>query len=261
MTKASVIRVEKIDGVGVITLNRPDFGNALSLELCQDLLLAVKSYEADDTVRSVLLTGSGRFFCVGGDVKTFVGEVDMVAKLMTAITDNLHKAQSILLRMEKPLVVAVNGAAAGAGLGLAAAGDLVFAAESAHFTMAYTGIGFSPDGGTSWLLPRLVGLRRAQEMALTNRRISSQEAVEYGLITRSIADEDLAAEAIDAARNLANGPTKAFSSVRALLQSSYAATPEAQMTDEATRVCAQAVGPEGREGVAAFSEKRKPAFH
>src|SRR5690606_8251876 len=120
MIKSSVIRVETIDGVGVVTLNRPDFGHALSLELCQDLLLAVKSYEADDTVRSVLLTGSGRFFCVGGDVKTFVGEVDMVAKLMTAITDNLHKAQSILLRMEKPLVVAVNGAAAGAGLGLAA---------------------------------------------------------------------------------------------------------------------------------------------
>lgn len=247
------------DHVGIITLAEPESGNPLSLETARHLMRAAEDLAANDAVRCVLLTGSGRFFCVGGDIKSIAESGAGLDMYLKGLTDALHRAMAIFLRMDKPVVVAVNGPAAGAGLGLAVVGDIVLADPSAHFTMAYTGIGFSPDGGTSWLLPRLIGLRRAYEMTLRNRRLSSAEAVDWGLITR-VVDGDLMTEANKVAQQFAKGPVKALAASRALLLSSYDLEPEAQMEREAERVRAQATGPEGREGVTAFMEKRTPRF-
>lgn len=250
------------DGVGKITLAAPDKGNSLSIELANGLLHAVQSFAEDASVRCVLLTGSGRFFCVGGDISAMLEAAEKVGEVIETLTTSLHAAVQTLLEMEKPLVTAVNGPVAGGGLGLALCGDIVLCGPKAHFSMAYTGIGFSPDGGSTWLLPRLVGLRLAQEMALTNRRLSSEEAVALGLVTRVVDGEDLdlQAEAVKVAAALARGPVSANAATRRLLLDSYRADPVSQMKREAASVKAQATGPEGREGLAAFVEKRPADF-
>lgn len=250
------------DGVGKITLGAPDKGNPLSIELANGLLDAVQSFAEDASVRCVLLTGSGRFFCVGGDISAMLEAAEKVGEVIETLTTSLHAAVQTLLEMEKPLVTAVNGPVAGGGLGLALCGDIVLCGPKAHFSMAYTGIGFSPDGGSTWLLPRLVGLRLAQEMALTNRRLSSEEAAALGLVTRVVDGEDLdlQAEAVKVAAELARGPVGAYSATRRLLLDSHLADPASQMRREAASVKVQATGPEGREGLAAFVEKRPADF-
>lgn len=248
------------DAVGTITLAAPEIGNALSIAMAEELLVAVERMAEDPNVRCVLLTGQGRFFCVGGDLKSLHEAGSEVGAMIKRLTDPLHRTVGILLKMDKPLVVAVNGPVAGGGLGLSLTGDIVLAAERAHFSMAYSAIGFSPDGGSSWLLPRLIGLRKAQELALTNRRLSSEEAESLGLITRRVADDELADEAHQVATKLADGARKAFAATRQLLLASYIASPEDQMQAEAKSVRDQAEGPEGREGLVAFIEKRTPDY-
>jgi 2-(1,2-epoxy-1,2-dihydrophenyl)acetyl-CoA isomerase len=161
-------------------------------------------------------------------------------------------------RMNKPLVTLVNGPAAGAGVSLAALGDIVLASRAAHFTLAYTAIGLTPDGGSSWLLPRLVGLRRAQELVLTNRRLSADEAADWGLITRAVDDLEAAGEELIA--QLAKGATTALGGARRLLLSSFGATFETQMETEARSIADHSRTPAAREGISAFIEKRPPAF-
>jgi 2-(1,2-epoxy-1,2-dihydrophenyl)acetyl-CoA isomerase len=255
-----LVTCELDSGVATIRLNRPDAGNALSASLAEQLFEHVQDVAGNPLVRCVLVTAAGRFFCVGGDVKGMQQAGARVGELVDDLTRPLHGAIGLLLRMDKPLVVAVNGPVAGGGLGLALTGDIVLAAASAHFSMAYSGIGFSPDGATTWLLPRLVGLRLAQEMALTNRRLSSHEAVSSGLVTRLVADEALADEALRIARQLAGGPVAAFAATRRLLLASDLASPEVQMKAEAQSVRRQAEGPEGKEGLTAFMEKRVADF-
>ena len=247
-------------GVTTISLNRPEAGNALSVLSASQLFDHVRAAAEDTAVRCVLLTGTGRFFCVGGDVKGLQQAGPGVGTVIDQLTEPLHQAISLLLRMDKPLVVAVNGPVAGGGLGLALTGDIVLAARSAHFSMAYSGIGFSPDGASTWLLPRLIGLRRAQEMALLNTRLSCEEAVVLGLVTRCLDDNALESEAKKIARTLANGPVRAFAATRRLLLASDTATPEGQMASEADSVRRQAEGPEGQEGLTAFVERRPADF-
>lgn len=248
------------DGVATLILNRPDAGNALGIPLATRLFELVEQISSDPTVRCLLLTGSGRFFCVGGDIKRMIEAGDGIGDVLTSITEKLHATVSLLLRMDKPVVVAVNGPVAGGGLGLALSGDIVIASASAHFSTAYAGIGFSPDGGSTWLLPRLVGRRRAQELLLTKRRVAAEEAVSLGLISRMVPDSELESEAQLVAKALADGPTSAFAATRRLLLSSGELSPEDQMHAEAISVCTQASGLEGREGIAAFVEKRSPDF-
>lgn len=248
------------DGVATLRLNRPEQGNALSLALVERLSALVSNIDHDPDVRCVLLTGTGRFFCVGGDIGGFRTAGNGVPALLKQITTHLHSAISRLARMDKPLIVAVNGPAAGAGLGLAALGDIVLAAKSSHFTMAYTAIGLTPDGGTTALLPRLVGLRVAQDMALTNRRVSSDEAARIGLVTRVVEDADLVTEGHDIATQLAAGATKALAATRRLLLSGLTQPLETQMELEARAIADAAAGNEGREGISAFLDKRKPIF-
>lgn len=257
---ARLVRIEQANGVATITLSSPDTGNALSVSMAEALSACVHEVAEDPLVRAVLLTAEGRFFCVGGDVKSIGQSGDEVGALLDRITTPLHATINTMLQMDKPLVVAVNGPVAGGGLGLAVVGDVVLSAETAHFSMAYAGIGFSPDGGSTWLLPRLIGLRKTQELAFTNLRLSSEEAVSIGLVTRSVAVEDLAHEARDVADRMASGPVGAFAATRRLLLSTALNTPELQMSMESQSVRAQAMGAEGREGVAAFLGKRPPKF-
>ena len=181
------LRFDLSDHVARITLDRPD-ANALDLDLARHLMRAAMRCDQDRDVRCVLLTGTGRFFCAGGDLRAMSAFGDELPAGLKEMTVYLHAAVSHFVRMRAPLVVAVNGAAAGAGMSLAAVGDLVLAAESATFTMAYTAAGLVPDGGSTWSLPRLIGLRRTQELMLTNRRLTAQEALEWGLVTRVVAD-------------------------------------------------------------------------
>ena len=246
------------DGVGTLRLSRPDAGNAINLEMAEALAGISVEVAARDDIRCVLLTGSGRFFCVGGDIGAFRAAGDAVPQLLEKITASLHDAIAHFARMPKPLVVAVNGAAAGAGLSLAALGDIVISARSASFTMAYTGIGLTPDGGATAILPRLIGLRRTQELAYTNRRLCADEAAAIGLVTEVVDDIELEEKAAAVAQRLRNGPVSAFANIRSLLMSGLPL--EEQMDLEGRTICNAAGSPEGREGISAFLDKRRPVF-
>lgn len=247
------------DGLARLTLNRPEAANTLDAPMAEVLFKAAIECDENAAIRAVLLTGTGKLFCGGGDINGFATAGDAVSRMAKELTTILHGAVSRLLRMPKPLVVAVNGPAAGAGLSLAMLGDLVIAAPEAHFTVAYTALGVTPDLGASWLLPRLVGLRRAQELALTNRRVSAPEAVQMGLITR-VAQQDALAEAEALAMVLVDGPRLALGGTRALLARAFTTGLEEQMELEARSIAESLRRAEGQEGVRAFLSKRKPEF-
>lgn len=253
------LHFDRTGGVARITLNRPD-ANSINLTLAQELLKAAIRCDHDPAIRSVLLTGAGRFFCAGGDLRAMAEFGDGVAVGLKELTTYLHASISVLRRMRPPLVVAVNGVAAGAGMSLAAIGDVVVAAETATFTMAYTGVGLVPDGASTYFLPRLIGLRRTQELMLTNRRLTAAEAAEWGLVSRVVADDALESEAGDLAHALADGPTEAFGAVKRLLDTSFANSLETQMEQEGREIAAVAGSGDGREGIAAFLGKRRPTF-
>lgn len=247
-------------GVARMTLNRPDVGNALHVGMCKELMDVSIRCDEDPDVRALLVDANGRMFCAGGDLRSFAGHDDDLGPLLKEMTVWLHGAFSRFARMRAPVVTAVNGIAAGGGFGLAMCSDLVIAAESAAFSMAFTAAGLSPDSSSTWFLPRIIGMRRAQELMLTNRRIGAREALEWGLVTRVVADDALAADALDTARTLAAGPTEAFGSVKRLLAATFDNGLETQMELEAREVTDNARGADGREGVAAFLAKRKPIF-
>ncbi|AOH82702.1 enoyl-CoA hydratase [Sphingomonas panacis] len=251
-------RVE--DGVAWLTLDRPENRNALGPELAEALHAMADRCADDPTVRCVVLTGSGRFFCVGGDIAVFAQTGGDIEATVLKLARSFHAGILRLATMAKPLVVAVNGPAAGAGFSLALLGDIVIAADTAHFTAAYTAIGLTPDGGLSWWLPRLVGFRQAQDILLTNRRIDAGEAVHIGLITRVVPEGELEAAARETALALAAGPSAALARCRGLLLSAITTPLDAQLDAEAASIAAASAGAEGREGVAAFLAKRPPVF-
>jgi 2-(1,2-epoxy-1,2-dihydrophenyl)acetyl-CoA isomerase len=254
------LRLEVSDGVAHLELHRPDAANAITLEMARELDLASRQLREEPAVRAVLLTGAGKMFCGGGDVKAFASSGDALSAHLREITTFLHPAVSRLVRSDAPVVAAVQGSAAGAGLGLVGAADLVVAGESAKFVMAYTGIGLTPDGSSTWFLPRLVGTRRALELALTNRVLTAPEALDWGLVTRVVPDDQLADEAGALAAQLASGPTRSFGAAARLLRESLDESLETQMERE-SEVLSEAAGrPDAREGLAAFVEKRQPGF-
>lgn len=257
---SEAVQIEVRHRVAVLTLSRPDTGNAIDQEMADDLLKASLACASDDGIRAVVLTGQGKSFCVGGDVKAFAAAGPGASTLVQGLTASLHMAVARLARMDKPLVTAINGAAAGAGFGLAILGDVALGARSAKFAMAYGAIGLTPDGGATWLLPRLVGYRQAQRLALTGARIDAVEAERIGLITQAIDDEALQDEAFALAETLAQGPRRAFARTRALLHQALSNGLETQLELEAQGI-AEAVGlPEGREGITAFVARRPPDF-
>ncbi len=248
------------NGIATITLNRPAAFNALDAQMAREFHDAIITCSEDDTVRVVVITGSGRAFCAGGDVKGFSEALDHIGAHVKRLTTELHGAVSRMVRMPKPTVSAVNGVAAGGGMSLALAGDLIVATQSARFTMAYTQIGASPDGSSSFTLPRLVGVKRALELTLLNPVLSAEEAMAWGIVNRVFPDDSFRTEVNALATQLAQGPTQAYGRAKALFYSSTSESLETQMELEALNIAACGKTADFREGVIAFAEKRAPLF-
>jgi len=254
------IRLSIAAGVATITLDRPDAFNALNLALARELFSTVLLVDEDPAVRCIVITGAGKAFCGGGDVKDFVQNLPRIGVLIKELTTFIHGAVSRLVRTPKPVITAINGVAAGGGFSLALSGDLVLAAESARFTMAYARIGATPDGSSSYWLPRLVGIRRAAELFYTNRVLSAKEAFEWGIVTRVVADAELPAAVARLAGELAQGPTLALGRGKLLFHSATTESLETQMELESQAIAASGHTEDFAEGVRAFAEKRPPVF-
>ena len=249
------------DSVGRITLRRPGHANAMNPTMARELLQVAIACDVDTSIRAVLLDAEGKMFCAGGDLATFSQAGDDLARLLKQMTVDLHAAISRLARLRAPVIAAVQGAAAGAGFSLACACDLVVAARSAKLTMAYTRAGLVPDGSSTYFLPRLLGRRRALELMLLNPVLTAEEACQWGLVNRVVDDAALGDEALTLAQQLAKGPTGAFAAAKRLVLTSSHETLESQMELEAAAITAAATGADGQEGIAAFLEKRRAAFH
>ena len=248
------------DRVARITFNRPDAANALNLEMGRDLMhVAIRASE-DPQVRAVILTGAGKMFSGGGDLKSFAAQEDKLPGHLKETALYLHAAISRFVRMDAPVIAAVNGSAGGAGMSLCLFADLAIAAESAKFTLAYTRAGLSPDGGSTYFLPRIVGVRRALELALTNRVLSAREAADWGIVNKVMPDAELQAEALALAKQLASGATGALGAAKRLLHHSSSESLETQMELEAQAIADRARTTDAREGIAAFIAKRAPKF-
>ena len=260
MDNFDTIRFSHDESVATIEFDRPDAANGLSSPMAAELRRAAQICDTTPGLKVVVLTASGRFFCAGGDIREMAAHGDAVGSAVKSLADDLHHAVSTFSRMQPALIVAVNGVAAGAGFSLAMAGDIVLAAESASFTMAYTRAGLCPDGSSSYFLPRLVGLRRAQELMLLNPTLSANEARELGLVTRVVADDDLRAETESLAAQLARASSASTGCVKQLLLASFDNSLETQMELEGRYVSACAASADGQEGIHAFLEKREPEF-
>jgi 2-(1,2-epoxy-1,2-dihydrophenyl)acetyl-CoA isomerase len=260
MNQFTHIHFEIEGAIARIGLNRPDAANGLDSLMASELKQAARQCEADARLKVVILSASGRFFCAGGDLKEMLSAGDAIGEAAQSLADDFHAAISALSRMQAALVIAVNGVAAGGGFSLALTGDIVLAAESASFTMAYTRAGLCPDGASSYFLPRLLGLRKAQELMLTNRTLDAREACELGLVTRVVADAELEAESERLAAELAGAARLSTAYVKKLLLASAGNDLETQMALEGQLLAQCAASKDGHEGLTAFVEKRKPEF-
>ncbi len=266
MSSDSPIRLERDGGVAKLTLTRPEAANALDMPMAQALMRAAIELDEDERVRAVLLTGEGKIFCAGGDLGAMdeAGRANAdgggTAAYLKELTTYLHAAISRFARMRVPVVTAVNGTAAGAGFSMMCATDMAIAVETAKFTMAYTGAGLSPDGSSSYFLPRIIGQRRTFELMLTNRVLNSAEALEWGLVNQVVPAEELMSTAEDLVQHLASGPTNAYGIVKRLLVNSTYDSLESQMEHEARGIAASSKTADGQEGIAAFLAKRRPVF-
>jgi 2-(1,2-epoxy-1,2-dihydrophenyl)acetyl-CoA isomerase len=260
MTDFKTLKFTVENTVATLTLNRPESANGLNMEMGRELMLAAIECDENPEIRCVIITGEGKMFSAGGDLKSFVDYGDRLPMAIKELTGYLHAAISRFARMEAPVIVAVNGMAAGAGMSMAVSGDFVIAAQSAKFTMAYTAAGLSPDGSASFYLPRLIGLRRTQELMITNRRLSAEEAYDWGLLTKVVENENLMEEAEKLAQQIAQGPTKAFGQVKKLMLSTFDQSLETQMELEAQGIAHMTNCHDGKEGIQAFLEKRAPEF-
>jgi len=251
---------EVANGVATITINRPDAANAMSPQCAREFSEVAIICDDDPAVRAVVLTGAGKMFCAGGDLAAFASAGPGARSLLKQMAGDLHMGLSRLARGTAPVIAAVNGTAAGAGFSLVMAADLAIAAERAVFTMAYTNAGLSPDGSSTFYMPRKLGDRRARELMLTNRVLKAPEALEWGIVNQVVADDAVVAEATRLAEKLAAGPTLAYGAVKSLLNGSFEQTLESQMELEARAIADLAMTHDGQEGINAFLGKRKPQF-
>ena len=258
------VEVSLKDGVATLTMNRPEMRNALSDEMRTMLREAFHRFETDSDVRCVLLRGAGGCFMAGGDIKGMASRLDEdPAELRGYYVNRINQLTPLLSamrRLPKPIVASVAGAAAGAGVSLALACDLVIAGDNAFFTLSHTNIGTSPDGSATFQLPRTVGIKRAMEITLLGGRIEAEAAASMGLINFVVPAGELEKHTDELTMRLAHGPTRAYARAKALLYRSIETQFESQVLAEAVSFADSAIENDFREGVSAFIEKRRPIF-
>ena len=249
------------ENVATVTMNRPEALNAINMQLGEELVDAMIRCRSDANVRAVVIKGGGRAFCAGGDLKSFSEFLQAdPATAFRAFLSRLHVGIVEVRHMEKPVIAQVHGVAAGAGMSLALACDLTIAAESARFVMAYRRVGLSPDGSSTYFIPRLVGPKKALEIFYTSDSIAAPEAERLGLINRVVPEADLEKETCAFARRLAQGPTLALGRTKELVYRSLSETLETQLEHEREFVALSSTTEDFREGIQAFIQKREPKF-
>jgi 2-(1,2-epoxy-1,2-dihydrophenyl)acetyl-CoA isomerase len=262
MSEYETVNVHHDGAAATIELNRPETLNAWNTQLGHDLLAAVTAVAEDDDVRAVVVTGAGRAFSAGADLRDL--SADRTAgghpDVRRVLTERYHPIITTIRTMPKPVLAAVNGPAVGIGLSLALASDLVVASESAYLLLAFVNIGLVPDGGSSLFVPARVGFARATEMAMLGERIPAAQALEWGLVNRVVADGDFAGEVAALRDRLAAGPTGSYAGTKRQLNAWLYARMEEQLELEADIQQEMAASPDFYEGVAAFVEKRPASF-
>jgi 2-(1,2-epoxy-1,2-dihydrophenyl)acetyl-CoA isomerase len=254
------VLIERRDSVAHLILNRPAKLNALNTEMMRELAAATRELADDEAIRVVVLRGNGPAFAAGGDVAQFHERRDRFAEEFADLGHGFHESIHNFRNMPKPVLGCVHGAVAGGGLSIMLATDVTIAADNALFTLAYAKIGTSPDGGSTWSLPRIVGMRKALELAFLPDTFDAQAALALGLVNWVVPAAELESRTAALAERLANGPTAAFGRTKLLMNSTWEQPMAAQLDDELKAFAACAAGPDFREGIAAFVEKRKPRF-
>ena len=249
-------------GVATLTLNRPDKSNAFDDEMTREMLDALKQIERDETIRAIVLTGAGKNFCAGQDLAAFLERQNSPEGLSVRehLLNGYNKVVTKIRTLEKPFIAAVNGAAAGAGLGICCACDIRYASEQAKFRMAFIGIGLAPDSGTSFMLPRLIGYGRALEMAITNELLDAREAYAAGLVNKLFAPDELLEATIAFAKQLANAPTRGIGLTKRAFNRALVTDLEGALDYEAYIQNIAIETKDHQEGVKAFLEKRAPNY-
>lgn len=253
------VTLEVREDVALIGLSRPANGNAIDLPMARGLRNAVTEVGSMSTVGAVVLFGHGEQFCVGGDLQVFATAA-APGEFLAELADTAHEAVLGLRALPVPVISAVHGACAGGGIGFALAADLVLAERTARFVVAYTAAGLSPDCGVSWILTRVLGPARANDLILTNRRLDGIEAERLGLVSRVVEPGTVYEEALRLARSLAEGPRDALAQSAQLVRDAGATSLKEHLQHEAESIASLIETPNGSEGIAAFLQKRHPDF-
>ncbi len=251
---------EVINNVAHVCFKRPEAANAVNPVFCRELKHVMSEIEVDDSVQVVSVTAEGKVFCAGGDLKEFHAAGSDLPEVVAAMLEDLHDAIYKMNAIPKPFVAGVQGAAGGAGMSLVSAFDLVVSGESAKFTMAYTKVGLTPDGTSSYFLARHIGLRRMLDLTLTNRVLSAAEAEAWGLVNRVVADEDIASATASLAQALASGAPNAAGVAKTVIYRGYESVLEEAGDFEAQNIVRAAGTNDGQEGISAFVERRDPKW-
>ena len=255
-----VVKLEVIEGIARVTLNRPKAFNSFSLDIIQYLAERLIELAMDKLVVGVIITGEGKAFSTGADLKWLSNFGKSYGEALHELSARYHQAILEIRRMPKPVVAAINGIAAGGGFSMAIACDFRVMEASAVFRQAYTSNGLSIDGGGTFNLPRLVGIAKAMEIAAFDRPISAEQALSWGLITEVVEDGQAVERAIELFEEMKSGPLSSFAASKKLMTDSFNTSLETQLEKEREALSWCADHPNGREGIAAFLEKRKPLY-
>jgi 2-(1,2-epoxy-1,2-dihydrophenyl)acetyl-CoA isomerase len=261
MGMEEMVKSDQVEGIALVALNRPEFYNAFNLEMIQYLAERLIELAMDQRVVGVVITGEGKVFCAGGDLKWVSGFGRSYGEAFHELAARYHQAILEIRRMPKPVVAAINGLAAGGGFSMALACDFRVMEASAVLRQAYTSNGLSIDGGGTFTLPRLIGLARAMEIAALDRPINSEQAYSWGLVTEVVEDGQAMKRAIEMVEEMKRGSLSSFAASKKLINDSFDTSLEAQLEREREALSWCADHPNGQEGISAFLEKRKPVFN